>query len=180
MQLRIFVLMCISTFFKGMRDLCLQETVNGCCWCVMISAYPRSYILGHTHLYTDTNTHIHGVTCTNSYKPTYKSHTHAYNTLFILAERPDTGCWRVSSGSSTIILRSDTSSQPNYGSSPYPLFSPGPLDPAQFHLGIVKAWQSIWPAVSSQLSLGLTSALGPDFLGLTPRPYFLGPSLVPR
>ena len=33
------------------------------------------------------------------------------------------------------------------------------------------------PAMSSQLSLGLTSALGPDFLCLTPRPYFLGPSL---
>ena len=64
--------------------------------------------------------------------------------------------------------------------SPYPLSSLGQLDLAQFHLGIVKAWQSIWAAMSSQLSLGLTSALGPDFLCLTPRPYFLGPSLVPR
>ena len=64
--------------------------------------------------------------------------------------------------------------------SPYPLSSLGQLDLAQFHLGIVKAWQSIWAAMSSQLSLGLTSALAPDFLCLTPRPYFLGPSLVPR
>ena len=142
--------------------------------------YVRIYMCINTHVNTPMQIHIDRNTCTHFYKPSYKLHTHAYNTLYILAERPDTGCWRVSSGSSTIILRSDTSSQPNYGSSPYPLFSPGPLDPAQFHLGMVKAWQSIWPAVSSQLSLGLTSALGPDFLGLTPRPYFLGPSLVPR
>ena len=90
MQLRIFVLMCISTFFKGMRDLCLQETVNGWSWCVMISAYPRSYILGHTHLYTDTNTHIHGVTCTNSYKPTYKSHMYMHTTHYTYWQRDRT------------------------------------------------------------------------------------------
>ena len=145
---------------------------------LQIGAHTFIHIQIHRYKYTHTRKYMHKFL--HTFIKITRVCTHAYNTLYIFALRPDTGCRRVSAGSSTIILRSDTSSQPNYGSSPYPLFSPGPLDPAQFHLAVVKAWQSIWPAVSSRLSLGLTSALGPDFLGLTPRPYFLGPSLVPR
>ena len=103
--------------------------------------------------------------------------TQLFNILVnMLAQRPYTGCWRVSAGSSTIILRSATSSQPNYGSSPYqPLLYPCPVSSGRSKgMAEYMVCRGLPTVTRSNL------CPRPRFSRPDPRPYFLGPSLVPR